>query len=123
MKLLVVDDEKDIQHFVKRFFADKGFEVLTASDGMEALKIVEREGTMVVLLDVMMPGIDGIETLKRIKEKKPDTIVIMVSAVEDMTKINEAKIFGADGYITKPLLLDHLITRVRDAISKLPPQQ
>jgi DNA-binding response OmpR family regulator len=118
-KILIVDDDKDIRDFCRRFFNDQGFTALTAPDGKEALKIVENEEGLIVLLDLVMPVMDGIEALRRIKEIRPATVVVMVTAVEDIEKIKEAKRLGASGYITKPLHLDDLIRFVRDSVSRM----
>lgn len=117
-KILAVDDEKEICNFVSDFFKERGYEVLTAGNGYEALKIVEKEEDLLVLLDIRMPKMDGIETLRLIKEKKPDTQVIMVTCVDDLEKMETAKEYGAETYITKPLVLDELLNAVMSRISK-----
>ncbi len=108
MKLLVVDDEVDICDFVKNFFKERDFEVFVAYDGKEALGIIEARNPEIVLLDVKMPEMDGIETLKAIRKTNSSSKVIMVTAVEDEEKAEEAKRHGAIEYITKPLLLEQL---------------
>jgi len=107
-KILVVDDEQDICDFVKNFFQERGYEVLTALGGEEALEITKKEKPELVLLDIKMKGMDGIATLKHIKEMNKDQKVIMVTALEDQDKIAEACKLGACEYITKPLMLDYL---------------
>jgi DNA-binding NtrC family response regulator len=107
-KLLVVDDEADICDFVKTFFKDRGFQVLTASSGDEALLIAKKERPEIVLLDIKMQGMDGVAALKHIKEIDKNIKVIMVTALEDQDKMNEAYKLGACDYITKPLTLDYL---------------
>jgi len=121
VKLLVVDDEKDVCDFVKTFFSVRGYHVFTVSNGEEALKIVEREDPLIVLQDIRMPGIDGIETLRRMKKKRLNNRVIMVTCVDDIDRMETAKKLGADGYITKPLILDDLVKAVTDAAPKLKP--
>src|SRR3989338_521487 len=107
-KLLVVDDEIDICDFVKNFFEERGFKVLTALNGQEAVSIVQKEAPGLILLDIKMKGIDGIATLRQIKEVCPGCKVIMVTALDEKDKMEDAQKYGAMGYITKPLLLDSL---------------
>jgi len=112
IKLLAVDDEIDVCDFVKSFFEERGFEVFTALDGMEALRVLHRAKPDIILLDVRMQGIDGIETLKRIKEINKKVKVIMVTAIEDQDKVDEAMKLGAVAYVTKPLVLETLESTV-----------
>lgn len=107
-KILVVDDELDICDFVQTFFQDRDYEVFTALNGEEALDIIKKEKPELVLLDIKMKGMDGIATLKHIKALDKNTKVIMVTALEDQDKMNEACRLGACEYITKPLELDNL---------------
>jgi len=107
-KILVVDDEQDICDFVKNFFQERGYEVLTAVDGESALDITKREKPELVLLDIKMKGMDGIAVLKHIREANKNQKVIMVTALEDQDKMSEACKLGACEYITKPLVLDYL---------------
>jgi len=107
-KLLVVDDENDICDFVKTFFKDRGFHVLTALNGEEALSIIKKDRPDLVLLDIKMKGMDGLAALKHIKELDRTIKIIMVTALEDQDKMHEAYKLGACDYITKPLILDYL---------------
>jgi len=108
IKLLVVDDEADVCDFVKKFFEDRNYTVYVAHDGEEALRSVKNRKPNIVLLDIRMKRMDGIETLKRIKELDKEVVVIMVTAVEDKDKMEEALSLGAKDYITKPLVLEDL---------------
>ena len=121
IKILVVDDEPDVCNFVNNFFSMRNYQVFTALSGEEALKIVESEDPLIVLQDIRMSGIDGIETLRRMKKKRPNNRVIMVTCVDDMERMDKAKELGADGYITKPLVLDDLVKAVTEAAPKLKP--
>lgn len=107
-KLLVVDDEHDVCDFVKNFFQEREFEVFTALSGEEALEIAKKENPVIVLLDVKMKGMSGIATLKHLKEMNRNLKVIMVTALDDQEKMDEACKLGACDYITKPLVLDYL---------------
>lgn len=107
-KLLIVDDEIDIREFAKNFFKKRGIEVFTASGGNEALEIIQNEKPNLVLLDVRMEEISGLEVLKKLREMNNPVKVIMVTGVEDETTINESKALGVTTYIHKPLILDEL---------------
>ena len=107
-KLLIVDDETDVREFAKRFFTKRNIEVLTASGGLEALKIITEEKPDLVLLDVRMEEMTGVEVLKKLREEQNDVKVIMVTGVEDEMVINEANSWGVCGYIHKPLILEEL---------------
>ena len=117
--LLVVDDENEICDFLRTFFEDSNFSVKTATSGDHALREIEAEKPQVVLLDIQMPGMDGMTVLKRIKQNFPDVKVIMVTAVETREKIEEAIRLGADNYITKPLSLEYLERDVQEKIALL----
>ncbi len=118
-KLLVVDDEEEICDFLKAFFEERDFEVRTASSGESALEAVAEVKPQVILLDVHMPGMDGMNALREIKKKYPQIKVIMVTALETREKIEEAIRLGADNYITKPLYLEYLERDVHEKISQL----
>ena len=107
-KILIVDDERDICDFVKNFFQERGYEVLTALNGDDALAIAKEAKPELILLDIKMKGMDGIATLKHIKELNKDQKVIMVTALDEQDKMDEAYKLGACDYITKPLILDYL---------------
>lgn len=107
-KILTVDDQMGIDSFFYEFFTARNYEVFNATSGKEALEIVKKEKPRIVLLDINMRGMDGIETLKRIREIDKDVCVIMVTGVKDDDMVNKAKELGADDYITKPLSLEYL---------------
>ena len=109
-KLLIVDDELDIREFGANFFRKRKIEVSTASSGEEALEKIDKEIPDLVLLDIKMNGIDGIETLSRMKQKYSDIKAIMVTGRkpgEDET-LARCKELGAIDYIHKPLELEEL---------------
>lgn len=118
-KMLVVDDEVEICDFLKTFFEERNYKVFTALNGESAIRMVDQERPAVVLLDIKMPGLDGIEVLKQIKAVRPETKVIMVTAIETRDKIDEATRMGADNYITKPLSLEYLESDVKDKLESL----
>ena len=107
-KILVVDDERDICEFVKAFFEERGYSVRTALGGEDALTIIKDDKPELVLLDIKMKGMDGIAALKHIKDLDRNIKVVMVTALEEQERMDEACRLGACEYITKPLSLDHL---------------
>lgn len=118
-KMLVVDDEIEICEFLKLFFQERNFEVRTAYSGEEAVRVVEKVKPDIVLLDIHMPGMNGLQTLQAIKQRCPNSKVIMVTAIETNEKIEEAMRLGADNYITKPLSLEYLEKDVQEKIAQL----
>jgi DNA-binding response OmpR family regulator len=119
VKLLIVDDEKEICDFLKEFFEERSYRVVTANNGPDALERVKSEKPALMLLDMKMPGMDGIEVLKQVKKIAPEVKVIMVTAVGTQDKINEALDSGADNYITKPLSLDYLEDDVKKKVAQI----
>ena len=107
-RILVVDDEQDIRDFAKSFFEKRGIKVLTAGGGVEALDIIDKQKPDLVLLDIHMEEMSGIEVLKELRQNKNDIKVIMVTGVEEEAIVNEANSWGIRGYIHKPLVLDEL---------------
>jgi DNA-binding response OmpR family regulator len=107
-KLMIVDDELEICDFVRSFFSERDFEVYTAHNGEEALNIADAKHPDIILLDLKMPGLDGMSTLKEMRRRKKGVKVIMVTAVEDAEKAEEARRYGVIEYITKPLSLEQL---------------
>jgi DNA-binding response OmpR family regulator len=107
-KLLIVDDEIDIREFAKNFFQKRGIEVFSAGGGGEALEIVQEERPDLILLDVRMEEMTGVEFLKKLRDDGDQTRVIMVSGVEDEAIIQEAEGLGILGFIHKPLVLGEL---------------
>jgi len=117
-KLMIVDDEEDICNFVKQFFGARGFEVTCAFDGKEAVSIINAVNPDLVLMDIRMPNLDGMATLAKIREMRPQQKVIMVTCVDDLERMDEAKKLGALEYITKPLVLDELEKKVLGVFKK-----
>ena len=115
--ILVVDDEVNVIESFKQLL-EGDYKVLTATNGEEALEKVEKENLDVVLLDIKMPGMDGIEVLRRIGELKENVDVIMVTAVNTMKTAIEAMKLGAYDYITKPFDVDEVIVSIDKALEK-----
>lgn len=107
-KLLVVDDESDVREFVANFFRKRKVAVFTAQDGEEAIKTLVSSQPEIVLLDINMKGMDGIEALRRIRELNNLTKVIMLTGRDDEGALQRTRELGAYGYIHKPLKLEEL---------------
>jgi len=107
-RVLVVDDELEFRKVLAEYLEDRGFEVIEAQDGEEALLRVPDFHPHIVLMDVMMAGMGGVEALKRIKTAAPETCVIMVTAVEDIDSARGALALGASDYVTKPFSFQYL---------------
>ena len=107
-KVLVVDDEPAAVELLVEFLSSKGYEVLTATNGEEALQRVKEDRPHLVLLDIRMPKMDGMEVLRRIREIDPEMGVIMVTAVNEEDVGRKALEMGAFDYIVKPLDLKYL---------------
>jgi diguanylate cyclase (GGDEF)-like protein len=118
--LLIVDDVGDNRAILSRRFLRRGFDVVEAESGLAAIEVVDRETIDLVLLDVMMPGIDGIETLRRIRSRKSASVlpVIMVTAKSESENIAEALELGANDYVTKPVDFAVALARVNTQISR-----
>lgn len=111
MKILIVDDEKLIVKGLKHSLEQNGFEVYAAYEGNQALDLIEYHSLDFILLDVMLPGIDGITLCKKIREKK-DIPIIMLTAKDDYIDKVLGLEFGADDYVTKPFNTRELIARI-----------
>ncbi len=109
-RILVVDDEKVIVELLREFLSAKGYEVYTATDGLVALQRVKEVKPHVVLLDIIMPGLGGIDVLKEIKRIDPDIGVVMATAVVDEELAKRTLQLGAYDYIIKPFNLKYLDT-------------
>ncbi len=107
-RILVVDDEQDVCDMLEKFLKIKGYEVSTALSGKEALTLVKEEKPHIVLLDIRMPEMDGLECLERIKEIDKEIGVIMITALKQEEVGKKAMELGAYDYITKPLSLQYL---------------
>jgi DNA-binding response OmpR family regulator len=107
-RVLVVDDEAEAVELLQEFLVGKGYEVSTASDGAEALRKVKEERPHLILLDVRMPKMDGLEVLRQVKAIDPTVGVIMVTAANEEAIGRRAMELGAFDYIVKPLDLPYL---------------
>jgi len=119
--VLVVDDSREMQRYLRVLLELDSYRVEAASNGHEALQSI-RHGCapQVVLLDVQMPGMDGLETLRRLQEFRPKPKVIMCSAVDDPGKIAEAALLGAHAYLLKPIQHLYLSAAIERCLDKSP---
>ena len=107
-KLLVIDDDKETCEYIKEFFEHRKYVVLTADSGQKGLMVIRQQKPDLVLLDVNMEGVNGLEVLKRIKKSDPRMAVIMVTVVSDDGTRQTAQKLGADDFIRKPIHRDYL---------------
>lgn len=117
-RILVVDDETVVKQVVVDFLEMKGFEVVGADNGMEALEKLSEHSVDLVLTDIRMPEMDGIELLKKIKKNYPDTGVIMFTGFADIHAAVDAMKLGAFDYVAKPFNFDELLMNVEKALEK-----
>ncbi len=115
--ILIVDDEPTIVQSLTGLLMDDGFEVISASNGYEALKLIESESPDLVLLDIWMPGMDGIETLKEIKKNNPFIQVIIITGHGTVETAVKATKLGAFDLIEKPLSFDKVIVSINNALN------
>jgi two-component system nitrogen regulation response regulator NtrX len=114
--ILVVDDEAGIRSSLQGILEDEGFQVTTAHDGIEAVASVQREVPDLVLLDIWMPRLDGLDTLQRLKELVPHLLVVMISGHGTIETAVKATKFGAYDFIEKPLSLEKVVLTVNNAL-------
>ncbi|MCK5505099.1 MAG: sigma-54-dependent Fis family transcriptional regulator, partial [Thermodesulfovibrionia bacterium] len=115
-KILVVDDEKGVCHSFKKILGRRGYDVITANNGIEAVEKTGKESPTLVIMDVTMPKMDGLETLQRLKSLYPDLTVIMMTAYSTSDRAISAMKYGAYDYLTKPFDNAELIALVEKAI-------
>ena len=116
-KILVVDDNKEIVYSISELLKYEGYEILKAYDGMEALDIMERENVDLILLDVMMPRLNGLSALMKLREKSRIPVIILSAKTEESDKVSGLTL-GADDYIEKPYNPAELIARVKALIRR-----
>lgn len=113
MKILVVDDERAVRESLRRALALEGYDVDLAADGEEALESVRRSEPDVLILDVLMPGVDGLEVSRRLRRSGSKVPILMLTARDAIENRVEGLDAGADDYVTKPFALEELLARVR----------
>ncbi len=115
--VLIVDDEKALREFVQRNLEIRGFHTLSAANGLEALTIFRTQNIDLVILDLMMPHMDGLETILRIRQNSVVPIIVLSALGEEAEKI-QALNLGADDYLTKPFGVGELLARIQAVIRR-----
>jgi DNA-binding NtrC family response regulator len=118
MKMMLVDDEERFLSTTQKLLTKKGYDVVTASSGMEALEQIRVQNVHVVILDVKMPGMDGNDTLKEIKRLYPLTEVIMLTGHATMESAIDGLKSGAIDYLMKPTDIDEIVRKAEEAFEK-----
>lgn len=116
-RILIVDDEPIVRESLRDWLIDAGYSVTTAETGEQALEIVAEEDFGLVILDVRLPGKTGIRVLQEMKEMKPETKAIIITAYSSPEIRNEATRLGAGHFLAKPIAPDQLEVLVREALS------
>jgi DNA-binding response OmpR family regulator len=117
INVLVVDDEKPLREFVRRNLEVRGYKALTASNGLEALAIFQNESIQLVIMDIMMPHMDGLEATRRIRQESYVPIIILTAMGEEADKVRAFDL-GADDYLTKPFGVGELLGRVKAVLRR-----
>ena len=116
--ILIVEDEEPLRKFISRNLSARGFQVYTAGNGLEALAIFESESLDLIILDVMMPHMDGLETCRRIRQVSTIPIIVLTALDEESDKV-AALDQGADDYLTKPFGIEELLARIRAMLRRV----
>ena len=114
--VLVVDDEEYVRELLKTFLTETGYQVIVASHGEEALDLATKERPQVIILDVKMLGIDGIETCRRLKSNEETRVIPVIVATALRETLPEVLDAGANDFVTKPFHLTELLTRIRSIL-------
>ena len=116
-RILLAEDELALRDFVSRNLRARGFEVLEASNGLEAVAMWERENPHLLILDIMMPRMDGLEVCRRVREHSSVPIIVLTALDDESDKVTALDL-GADDYLTKPFGVEELLARVRAVLRR-----
>lgn len=119
--IMVVDDEQTILNLLKRTLEPEGYGVVTAADGRSALALLEEHKPDLVILDIMMPGLDGFQVLDLIRQRS-DVPVIMLTARREVNTLRDALALDADDYVRKPFHTGELVARIRAKLRRVEPE-
>lgn len=117
VKILVVDDEAEIVRVLRGYLEQAGYQVLTAYDGNEALRRARQEAPNLIILDLMLPGMDGIDVCRRVRESSDVPIIMITARVEETDRVLGLEL-GADDYVTKPFSPREVVARVRAVLRR-----
>ncbi|GIP38736.1 DNA-binding response regulator [Paenibacillus sp. J31TS4] len=112
-KIIVIDDDEKITSMLRRSLVFEGYSITTANDGQEGLKQILNQDPELIILDVMMPKVDGWEVCRRVRESGLDTPILMLTAKDEIADRVKGLDLGADDYLVKPFALEELLARVR----------
>jgi two-component system, OmpR family, response regulator len=118
MRVLVIEDEKKILSFVKKGLVEQGYTVDVSGDGNEGLILAETHPYDAIVLDIMLPGRDGLSILRRLRDKKNTVAIIIITARGDVSERVEGLELGADDYLVKPFYLEELIARLKSLLRR-----
>lgn len=116
-RILLIEDEQKIARFVELELTHEGYEVIKAEDGRTGLELAEKGGWDLMLLDIMLPGINGLEVLRRLRKTSDAPVILLTARDAVMDKVTGLDM-GADDYITKPFSIEELLARIRTALRK-----
>ena len=118
VRILVVDDEEVVRLSCSRVLTSAGYTVETATDGIEALKLVKGEEYDLIIIDIMMPELDGFTVLQAIREVRPDVLFIVITGLDQTSMSLRAAEMGAAAYVAKPFDPDELLSKVTHALTR-----
>ncbi|MCB9450229.1 MAG: response regulator transcription factor [Anaerolineaceae bacterium] len=116
--ILIVDDKLSVQRMVADYLTENGFRAVTASNGREALYVARHEKPDLILLDIMMPEMDGFEFMRRFRQEKNTPVIMLTARVEETDKVVGLEL-GADDYVTKPFGMAELVARIRAVLRRV----
>ena len=117
--ILIIDDEKGVGDILKKILSKEGYDVHAVTKGQEGVKLIKERDIRLVILDIKMPEMDGIEVLQKIHDVKKDVVVIMLTAYGTLTTAREAMKLGAYDYITKPFDNEFVKAMVREGLGSM----
>ena len=115
-KILVVEDEQDLRELVGKYFVDMGYQVVVTADGADALDLAKEEKPQIILLDLRMPELDGLEICKKLKADETTRTIPIIIVTAYNNQLNEALAAGADDFVAKPVQLLELSVRVKSIL-------